>query len=69
MTTSTVAGDSCHAHSSSHLPTADQVYGTGYSECEMETTVAALQVETSATALELETNAADLKLETSVASL
>jgi hypothetical protein len=69
-TTSFVAaGDSCNIHSSSPLPAADQVYGAGYSKCEVETDMATLQVETSAAALELEMDATDLELETSASSL
>jgi hypothetical protein len=68
-TSSATAGDSYHIHSLSPLPTAAQVLGAGYSECEVETDVANLQVETYAAALELETDATDLELETSVAYL
>jgi hypothetical protein len=51
------------------LPIADQVLGTGYSKCEVETDMPSLHVETSMIALELETDAVDIELETSVTSL
>jgi hypothetical protein len=63
------AGDSCHIHSSSSLPTSDQVQGTGYSEFKVETDAAALQLETSAAAIKLETDAGALELEPNVAAL
>jgi hypothetical protein len=69
MKFSTDVGDSCHVHSSSHLPSSDQVQGTCYSESEVETDPTALQLKTSVTALELETDAAALELETSATAL
>jgi hypothetical protein len=65
-TSSTAMSDYWHVHSLLPLPTADQVKGAGYSECEVETNAVALQVETSAVALELKTDAANLELETSL---
>jgi hypothetical protein len=60
MTSSIIAGDSCHVHSSSPFASSDQVQGVGYSESE---------VETDASALKLETDATDVELETSMSSL
>jgi hypothetical protein len=67
-TSSAAAGDSCHVHSLSPLPTSDQVHGAGYSESRVETDTAALKLETSATDLELEIDATALELEADTSS-
>jgi hypothetical protein len=63
------AGDSCHVHSSSPLPTSYQVQGVGYTKSEVETDAAALELETFTTTLELEMNTAALELEIDAAAL
>jgi hypothetical protein len=68
-TSSAAAGDSYHIHSSSPLPTSNQVQGAGYSKSEVETDVAALQLETSVADLKLETDATVLELEADTAGL
>jgi hypothetical protein len=68
--TSSVAGsDSCHIHSSSPLPTSDQVQGAGYSKSKVETDMAALQLETSVADLKLQMDATALELEADMAGL
>jgi hypothetical protein len=63
---SVAVGDSCHIHSSLHLPASDQLQGAGYCDSEVEMDMAALQLEISVTTLELEMDAAALEMETSV---
>ena len=61
---SVAVGDSCHIHSSLHLPASDQLQGAGYCDSEVEMDMAALQLEISVTTLELETDVVPLELET-----